>query len=147
MVTDIKGHKFISFRTLPVESDLHNMSNPLNDISVIFDGQSTPFLDADGSQPTAFSRNGICYFIEALQHLSSKADIVHRVHILPGHIQHGDRRYDTIQDGESWFSNISDAESQLWDSLIFSEPLATGNMEVKAMILERDKGLTLQFYY
>lgn len=147
MVTDIKGHEFISFGTLPVESGLHNISNPLNDISVIFDGQSTPFLDADGPQPTAFSRNGICYFIEALQHLSSKADIVRRVHVLPGHIQHGDRRYDTIQDGESWFSNIPDAESQPWDSLVFPEPLATGNMEVKAMILERDKGLTLQFYY
>lgn len=82
-----------------------------------------------------------------MQHLSSKADIVRRVHVLPGHIQHGDRRYDTIQDGESWFSNIPDAESQPWDSLIFPEPLATGNMEVKAMILERDKGLTLRFYY
>jgi hypothetical protein len=146
MTTDAFGHEFISFGVVKGEFARHTISNPLNDISVIFDGQSRPFMDTD-TKPTAFSRNGICYFIDALQHPSSKADIARRVHVLPGHIQHGDRRYDTVQDGESWFSAIPDAVSQPWDSIVFPEPLVTGDMEVKAMILERGKGLTLRFYY
>jgi hypothetical protein len=146
MSKGIDGSEVISFGAT-LSQDYLATSDPLRDISAIFDGQTSPFADIDTPHTTAFSRNGICYFIEALQNLGSKAEMVRRVHVLPGHIQHGDRRYETIRDGESWFSSIPDADTQPWTSTAFPKPLAAGEMDVKAMLLERSKGQTLLFYY
>ncbi|KAL8910019.1 MAG: hypothetical protein Q9171_004679 [Xanthocarpia ochracea] len=62
------------------------------------DAKSMSFSDSNTC--TALSRGGICCFIEALRALSPRAETVCKVHVLPGHIQCRDRRYDFVHDAE-----------------------------------------------
>ena len=118
----------------------------INDVSAIFDGESKPHQQKD-VQYTALSRNGVCYYLEALKGLSSRPEAVRLVHILPGHIQRDNRRYDSVQDGETWFSKIPVGQTEAWTSPNLPPPMDFGDVEVKAMAVERSKNRVLQFYY
>ena len=47
---------------------------------------------------TATVQQGLCYYLNGLRSLSSQAENARMVHILPGHIQMGDRQYSSTYD-------------------------------------------------
>ena len=47
---------------------------------------------------TATVRQGLCYYLDCLRSLSSIVENARIVHIVPGHIQMGDRQYDSTYD-------------------------------------------------
>ncbi|KAI9817885.1 MAG: hypothetical protein M1827_001004 [Pycnora praestabilis] len=53
---------------------------------------------------TARVRQGTCYYLDCLRSLSSQADMACLVHVLPGHIQRGDKQFSSIFD-PAWTSN------------------------------------------
>ena len=51
-----------------------------------------------GELCTATVRQGLCYYLDCLRSLSSIVENARIVHIVPGHIQMGDRQYDSTYD-------------------------------------------------
>ena len=60
-----------------------------------------------GEMCTATVRQGLCYYLDCLRSLSSIVANARVVHIVPGHIQMGDRQYDSTYDPSqtSWMAN------------------------------------------
>lgn len=50
---------------------------------------------------TAHVRQGLCYYLDCLHSMSGDLETMRMVHILPGHIQMGDRQFDNIYDPPS----------------------------------------------
>ncbi|KAH8891562.1 hypothetical protein GQ53DRAFT_148374 [Thozetella sp. PMI_491] len=79
----------------------------MNDVATVFTGSDLPILTkTPHGIPTAVSDNGICIFLEALVSISPRADILRRIHVIPGYIQRESRRYDSVRD-PTFGANIS----------------------------------------
>ena len=66
----------------------------------IFLGQRPSDEDEDKwHNQLAFSRSGICMYIQGLRGISCRAELMRRVFVIPGHMQHGTRCYDRVLDG------------------------------------------------
>ena len=48
---------------------------------------------------TAVSHDGICIYMDILATLSTRAELLRKIHVVPGHIEYRSRRYDSIWDG------------------------------------------------
>jgi hypothetical protein len=84
----------------------------------------------------------------ALSCFSSKAAFVRCVHILPGHIQRGNRMVNFVYDGDVWFSNIPDGEKEAWKSSELPSSLDVDDLDVKGMVIERGTSNdALYFFY
>ena len=47
---------------------------------------------------TAVVNHGLCYYLDCLRSISSDAETVRKVHIVPGHIQMGDKQFNHVYD-------------------------------------------------
>lgn len=109
------------------------------------------------SDRTAFSRSGICVYIQALHGLTTRPESISLIHILPGHIQRGDRRYDRILDGvksQTSFSSSQQESLELvkYDVLDRRYPALTVSLvdtdvQIKALVAEPFDGKDIMLYY
>jgi hypothetical protein len=109
------------------------------------------------SNRTAFSRSGICVYIQALRGLTTRPESISLIHILPGHIQRGDSRYDRILDGvqsQTSFSSSQQESLELvkYDLLDRRHPtlvvsLADTDVQMKALVAEPFEGKDIMLFY
>ena len=134
--------------------------HPLASPALLFQGfrpEAAGMSFTDPNICTALSRRGICCFIEALRKLSPRAETVCKVHVLPGHIQYRDRRYDFVHDAEvlaktSWrfrltrdgatLTTLQQPSTDVPD-LMHSSTLK----DVQALATERSSGASISFVY
>jgi hypothetical protein len=96
---------------------------------------------------TAFSNAGICCFLEALGSLSSTAANLRRIHVMPGHIQRGDREYTSVWDCAP--TNLPDLPEAKLDppSVTPLVDIRDDNVDIKIIVTEVSGGGQLIFYY
>jgi hypothetical protein len=96
---------------------------------------------------TAFSYNGICFYLEALRGLSSNAAVLRCIHVIPGRIQRGDREYNAVWDSApAPQPELPKATLGLKNVALPSE-LRNDKIEIKALVTELSGEGQLIFYY
>ncbi|MCJ1230257.1 hypothetical protein MMC12_006929 [Toensbergia leucococca] len=100
---------------------------------------------------TAVVRNGMCYYLDCLRSLSSRAETARIVHILPGHIHMGDRQFNVVCDPAITNTSTSLAQIQYemveeHDSAELEKP-RWENIKIEAFGLERSIDGELVVYY
>jgi hypothetical protein len=96
---------------------------------------------------TAFSYNGICCYLEVLRGLSTNAAALRRIHVLPGHIQRGDREYTAVWDcAPAPQSQLPKATLGI-KSVTVPDELRNDRIDIKALVTEVSGGGQLIFYY
>lgn len=102
----IKGHQGV--QALAELLGLHeDQSDPgkktpsaiMADTICLFTGYelSTPELETYSFR-TAVAENGICVYLDCLESITTRPELLRRIHVIPGHIGKGDRAFDSIWD-------------------------------------------------
>ena len=125
------------------------LTSPLEEI-FLGRNPSNEVQDHEQSQ-LAFAHSGVCIYIQALRGISCKAELMRRVHVLPGHIQHGTRYYDRILDGSKSSGNdinrLDPVSYHVSDSTFHKPVLPFSNIGLKALVNEPLSGNDAIFYY
>lgn len=101
---------------------------------------------------TALVRQGLCYYLDCLRSTTSQAEMVRMVHILPGHIQMGDRQFDNIFDPATAPTSPSlaaiqyDMVEEHNSSTMIEEP-RSDSIKLEARGLEKSAERDLVAYY
>ena len=97
---------------------------------------------------TATSQNGIYIYLDALRSLTSRGDLMRKLHVRRGHIHWNDRFYDSVWDAISWSNDISPVVKCEQASNKIPSPALSGDApKIKAFVTERSSGSRLHFYY
>lgn len=64
----------------------------------------------------AFSKSGICAYLDILREVSDSKDHAGRIHIIPGRIEYCGRPYDCLQDGQPLSVNMHNAYTRSTDT-------------------------------
>lgn len=143
--------------------DMHGEDEAYKNVDIlshaieIFSGYSDHdryYSDAHPSERnvrTAHVRQGVCYYLECLRSMTSQAEMMRMVHILPGHIHMGDKQFNNIYDHS--VTNSTRLTALQWDvveehdSTIIVAEAGCGNIRVEAFGLEKSMEHELIFFY
>lgn len=136
--------------------DIYRRADILSNPAERFSGYSdrsryyaeSDFLERDVR--TAHVRQGVCYYLECLQSVTSQAEMMRMVHILPGYIHMGDRRFSSIYDPSVTHQPSPTAQwnvVQKHDSTAMVEERRYGNTKVEAFGLEKSVEHELIVFY
>ena len=129
------------------------LSNPIEIFSGYSD-RSRYYPESDTLEKdvrSAHVRQGVCYYLECLQSVTSQAEMMRMVHILPGYIHMGDRRFSSIYDHPK--NNGSSSTTAQWnvvqehDSTAMVEEQRYGNIKLEAFGLEKSVEHELIVFY
>ena len=71
----------------------------MGDVECVFTGHLPTWIELESKNfRTAYSRSGICIYLEALGSLTSDAALLRRIHVIPGHIAWHDRIFQSVWD-------------------------------------------------
>jgi hypothetical protein len=120
----------------------------LADVECLFTGYDPPADEIRrNNYRTAFSEAGICCFLGILRYPSSNAADLRRIHVMPGHIQRGDREYTSVWDcAPTIRANLPKAKLDP-PSVSPLVDIRNDNIEIKPMVTEVSGGGQLIFYY
>ena len=132
----------------PDEKNIKNfdlLSHPIE----IFSGHSDhdrylPKNDfQDRGQCTAIVKHGLCYYLSCLRSLSSHAENARMVHIIAGHIQMGDKQFNSVYDSGDYSSTyLSRAQLDiLGDSASTAEIQQRRQFDIKLEMLGLEKAI------
>lgn len=118
------------------------------DVECLFTGYlPTPDEIYRNNYRTAFSRAGICCFLESLRRPSSNAADLRRIHVSPGHIQRGDREYTSVWDcAPTPRAQLPKAKLEI-ESIKPPSDMRDDKIDIKALVTEVSGGGQLIFYY
>ena len=138
--------------------DHHRNFDLLSHPMEIFSGHSyhSRYLPENNPQGkefcTATVRQGLCYYLNGLRSLSSQAENARMVHILPGHIQMGDRQFNSTYDPpvQHRSVNLSSIQFDIIEEFnptnTFEQPRLT-NIKLEAFGLEKATDHELTVFY
>lgn len=138
------------------EDDIYRKADILSNPIEIFSGysdRSRYYRESDVLEKdirTAHARQGVCYYLECLQSVTSQAEMMRMVHILPGYIHMGDRRFSSIYDHAKTSHPSTTAQwnvVQEHDSTAMVEERRYGNIKVEAFGLEKSVEHELVVFY
>ena len=134
-----------------VSNTLHDSLTPaylMADVQCLFSGYRPTAKEVyHNNYRTAFSYNGICYYLEVLRGLSSNAAVLRRIHVLPGRIQRGDREYTAVWDcAPAPQSQLPKATLGI-KSVTLPTELRDDKIDIKALVTEVSGGGQLISYY
>ena len=118
------------------------------DVECLFTGHlPTPDEISRNNYRTAFSYSGICCFLEALRRPSSNAVDLRHIHVSPGHIQRGDREYNSVWDSAPTpRAQLPKAKLEI-ESIKPPSDMRDDKIDIKALVTEVSGGGQLIFYY
>ena len=96
---EVRGEGYTDYVDLFEKPDL--LSHPMEIFSGFSNHSRYRTKDRTHSGPefcTATVSGGLCYFFSSLRSLSARAENARVVHIIPGHIQMGDRQFSSVYD-------------------------------------------------
>lgn len=71
----------------------------LGEVECVFTGYRSAFTEMERTNyRTAFSRSGLCFYLEALSSVTCDAASLRRIYVIPGHISWHDRIYTSVWD-------------------------------------------------
>ena len=101
---------------------------------------------------TAHVQQGVCYYLDCLRSMTSQAEMMRMVHILPGYIHMGDRHFSSIFDIPNTNNSRRPTTAQWdvveeYDSTTMVAKARCGNIKVEAFGLEKSMEHELVVFY
>ena len=100
---------------------------------------------------TAEVRGGLCYYLDCLRSMSSQAETARIIHIIPGHIQIGDKQYKSIHDCSVFDTNRIWTNTQFdivdYDLAVTAMTNRHDNIVAKPVAMETTDEHGLDVYY
>lgn len=101
---------------------------------------------------TAHVQQGICFYLDCLRSMTSQAEMMRTIHIIPGYIHMGDRHFTSINDPPNRGSSASPTAAQWnvveeYDSATVLAEARCLNIKVEAFGLEKSTEHELVVYY
>ena len=99
---------------------------------------------------TAIVHQGVCYYLDCLRSINSQAETARVVHVLPGHIQKGDRQFDQIFDGSVSNRRLAAVQYKIIeepDSIPSTEEPRSDDISIEALALEKAIERELVLFY
>jgi hypothetical protein len=120
----------------------------LADVECLFTGYDPTAAEIRlNNYRTAFSNAGICCFLDILRYPSSNGADLRRIHVMPGHIQRGDREYTSVWDcAPTIHDRLPNAKLEISSISPVIEP-RDDKVNIVPMVTEISGGGKLIFYY
>ena len=111
---------------------------------------STENPERNGDICTAIVCRGLLYYLDCLRSINSQAETARTVHVLPGHIQMGNRQFDKIFDSTPTSEHLGAVQYNMieeFDSTTLTEEQRLDDISIEALAMEKSTDRELVFFY